>query len=266
MSSAHNTESGGEKKPSLPLAGDAKFDTLTGKVQAQIRNGIIEGVYFPGQKLLVEKLKKDFGVSTSTLREALTMLVADRLVIAEGQRGFKVKPISANDLIDLNRIRIVLEKEAIQQAIEYGDEDWEGEVVSSFHILSRATRNLISGDIGDQEAFDEWERRHRAFHTALFAASPSEWSRSLLTLSYQQMERYRRIFQSVTAEHERDRDIEAEHREIVDAVLDRDAERAASLLEAHLMRTLDEWIAHYEKVGELVPKQIAKRSGARAKK
>lgn len=261
MSTAKKRADRSNTKPFLPDARSSDFDTLTGQVQAHIRNGIVEGVYRPGQKLRVEQLKRDLGVSTSTLREALTMLVADRLVIAEGQRGFKVKNVSAEDLIDLSRIRIVLEKEAIRQAIAHGDEDWEGKVVSSFHILTRATRNLLAGGIEDREVFDEWERRHRAFHMALFAASPSDWSRYFLTLSYQQMERYRHMFQSIIAEHERNRDIEAEHGKIVDAILDRDADRAAALLEEHLMRTLNEWIVHYEALGELDPQQAAKLSG-----
>ncbi len=253
MTAEKKTNGNGEKKPARAQAGDKEeFDTLTGKVHAQIRNNIIDGLYLPGEKLRVEHLKRDYGVSSSTLREALTMLIADRLVIAEGQRGFRVKQVSAEDLIDLNRIRIILEKEAIRQSIAHGDEDWEGEVVSSSHILSRATQ-AVAGNIGDQELFDEWERRHRAFHTSLFAAAPSEWTRYFLTLSYQQMERYRRMFQTVAAEHYKERDIQTEHAEIVDAVLERDADKAAALLEQHLTRTLEEWIAHYEKVGELDP-------------
>ena len=229
---------------------DSGFDTLTGKVHAEIRNSIIDGHYLPGEKLRIEHLKRDYGVSSSTLREALTMLTRDRLVIAEGQRGFRVKTVSAEDLIDLSRIRIVLEKEAIHQAIAHGDKEWEGEVVSSFHILRRAAEAL-AGNIGEKELFDEWERRHRAFHMSLFAAAPSEWTRYFLTLAYQQFERYRRMFQAVASEHYNERDIEAEHAGILDAVIERDADKAAALLEDHLMRTLNEWVQYYEQLGEL---------------
>lgn len=251
MTAEKNIEGNGKKKGArLKTDETGEFDTLTEKVHAQIRNNIIAGHYLPGEKLRVEHLKRDYGVSSSTLREALTMLIADRLVIAEGQRGFRVKPVSAEDLIDLNRIRILLEKEAIRQSIAHGDEDWEGQVVSSFHTLSRATQ-AVMGKIGDKDLFDEWERRHRTFHMSLFAAAPSEWTRYFLTLAYQQMERYRRMFQTVAAEHYEERDIEAEHAEILDAVLARDADRAAKLLEQHLTRTLEEWVVHFEKLGAL---------------
>jgi DNA-binding GntR family transcriptional regulator len=242
-----------------------RSDTLIGKTHAQLKNNIIAGLHRPGEKLRVEHLKRDYGVSSGTLREALTMLIADRLVDAEGQRGFRVKSVSAKDLIDLNRIRILLEKEAIRQSIAHGDEEWEGKVVSSFHILARATKAL-SGSMRDQALFDEWERRHRAFHIALFSAAPSEWTRYFLTVSYQQCERYRRMFQTVAEVHGQTRDVEAEHTEILDAVLARDADAAAMLLEQHLLRTLDEWVAFFEKAGAFGPEQVAPGSARSAKR
>lgn len=254
-----------DKRSLSNLAGDTmEFDTLTEKVHAEIRSSIINGRYGPGEKLRVEHLKRDYGVSNSTLREALTMLIADRLVIAEGQRGFRVKPVSAEDLIDLSGIRIHLEKEAIRQSIEHGDEQWEGQVVSAFHILSRATKAVIK-NVGDKALFDEWERRHRTFHMSLFAATPSDWSRYFLTLAYQQMERYRHIFQSLAVEHRTERDIEAEHADILDAILARDADRAASLLEEHLTLTLDEWRHHFEELGALEPTPAARPDNRKTK-
>lgn len=234
------------------LLDGAKLDTLIGKTHAQLKNNIIVGLHRPGEKLRVEHLKLDYGVSGGTLREALTMLIAEGLVVAEGQRGFRVKPVSAGDLIDLNRIRILLEKDAIRESIAHGDEEWEGRVVSSFHILSRATKALAQ-NLEDRALFDEWERRHRAFHLSLFSAAPSEWARYFLTIAYLQCERYRHMFHALIEEqyshHHNQRDVEAEHAEILDAVLARDADKAAAALEHHLLKTLDEWVEHFEKAG-----------------
>jgi len=226
-----------------------KTDTLISQAHAALKNNIIVGLHRPGEKLRVEHLKRQYGVSSGTLREALTMLIADRLVIAEGQRGFRVMPLSAEDLIDLNRIRILLEKEAIRQSIAHGDEEWEGQVVSAFHILSRATR-AFAADMKDQALLDEWERRHRAFHLALVSAAPSEWTRYFLNLAYQQYERYRHLFLVVAREFYKDRDAEAEHAAIVDAILARDADEAARLIEEHVTRSLAEWVGYFEKMGE----------------
>ena len=224
------------------------FDTLIGRAHATLRNNIITGHHKPGEKLRVEHLKHQYGVGSSTMREALTMLIADQLVIAEGQRGFRVKPISTQDLIDLNRIRIVLEREAIGQSIAHGDLEWEKKIVSAFHALSRATKALKKKP-SDNQLFDEWERWHATFHIALFSADPSEWTQRFLMITYQQCERYRNIFHLLAqdlARENRPRDIEAEHKAIFDAVLSRDAEAAPKLLEDHLMQTLGEWINFFE--------------------
>lgn len=227
---------------------NADSDTLIGKAHAALKNNIISGHHQPGEKLRVEHLKRQYGVGSSTLREALTMLIADQLVIAEGQRGFRVKPVSIRDLIDLNRVRIVLEKEAIRQSITHGDLEWEEKIVSSFHLLTRAEKALTK-DPGNKQLFDEWERWHTSFHLALFSADPSEWMQRFLMIAYQQCERYRNIFHLLAQDLARDdrrRDIEREHREIFDTVLSKDADQASQLLEKHLLRTLDEWVEFFE--------------------
>src|SRR3546814_18249404 len=65
---------------------------------------------------LFEQLKEIYGASYSTLREALSSLVAEQLVVAEGQRGFRVASISAADLLDLTDARVLLEREAVRRA------------------------------------------------------------------------------------------------------------------------------------------------------
>lgn len=225
-----------------------KPGTLVEKTHAALKKNIIAGRHLPGEKLRVEHLKDHYGVGSGTLREALTLLIADKLVVAEGQRGFRVALVSAEDLIDLSRIRILLEKEAIRQSIAHGDDEWEASVVSAAHILSRATRAFAENP-RDQAVFDEWERRHRAFHLSLISAAPSEWTRYFLTVAYQQYERYRHMFLAVAEEFYKDRDAAAEHAAILDAVLARDADTAVELVEEHLTRSIDEWVGYFEKVG-----------------
>jgi GntR family transcriptional regulator, carbon starvation induced regulator len=245
-----------------------KPDTLIEKAYAALKNDIIRGRHRPLEKLRVEHLKRDYGVSGSTMREALTMLIADRLVIFEGQRGFRVKPVSAEELIDLNRIRILLEKEAIRQSIAHGDDEWEASVVSSFHMLGLATK-AFAANMEDEAILEEWERRHRAFHLSLIAAAPSEWLRHLVTLSYQQYERYRHLFLAVAQEFYKERDAEAEHVAIVEAVLGRDADTAARLIEEHVTRSIDEWVGYFKKVGAFKSSAAAdgdKKAGANGRK
>lgn len=218
-------------------------ETLISRAYASIKSRIISGHYPPGAKLRIEQLKSDFQVSGSTLREALTMLVADRLVTAEGQRGFRVMPVSRKDLLDLSQTRIVLETAALRQAIELGDEQWEGQLASSLHILNRAARTYPERN--DTPAFEEWEDRHRAFHLSLISAAGSEWMKHFLRILYRQQHRYRHIFQAITLKHA-GRNAQGEHQEIFDAVMARDADKATTLLQDHLNRTLQEWMQHFD--------------------
>ena len=80
----------------------------------RIRTDIVFGRLRPGQKLRLEGLKEDYGVSVSTLREILNRLAAEGFVLAEGRRGFEVAAISAENLRDLAELRLLLEAHAMQ--------------------------------------------------------------------------------------------------------------------------------------------------------
>ncbi len=207
--------------------------TLVEAAYKQLRRDIIEGVHAPGDKLRVEHLKDQYEVGAGTLREALLLLVTDALVVAQGQRGFRVAPISLADFEDITRTRVLLETDALRQSITLGGEDWEAGVVAAFHRLSRAEQKLTDHEAG---ITDEWEMRNRAFHEALIAACPSRWIRHFQAILYQQSERYRRIslFRQPVA-----RDVHAEHQALFEATLARDATRATSILTEHILRTLD---------------------------
>jgi GntR family transcriptional regulator, carbon starvation induced regulator len=206
--------------------------TLVESAYWRLRDDIVAGKRPPGSKLRVEHLKKEYDVSGGTLREALTLLVSDALVVSVGQRGFHVAPMSLSDFEDITRTRTLLETEALRLAIAHGDEEWEARVAAAFHLLSRAEAKLKEGGPGVAE---EWEGRNRAFHEALSSACPSNWTRHFIAILYRQSERYRRLalFKSNTG-----RDVHAEHQALVDAALDRNAELACQVLSEHILMTL----------------------------
>ena len=72
----------------------------------RIRTDIIFGRLKPGQRLRLDSLKQDYRLSIATLREILNRLTSDRLVLAEGKRGFEVAPISMEDLKELGELRL----------------------------------------------------------------------------------------------------------------------------------------------------------------
>jgi DNA-binding GntR family transcriptional regulator len=208
----------------------SKPKTLVESAYRTLRRDIIEGRLAPGSKLRVEHLKDDYGVGASTLREALSLLISDALVISQGQRGFRVAPVSMGDFTDITQTRIMLECEALRQSIALGSDAWEANLLGAFHHLSKAEERLSDGNIRE-----EWEERNRIFHEVLIAACPSRWTKHFLTILYHQAERYRRL-----SLHHRPipRDIHAEHEALLQAALARDADKASAVLAEHIGLTL----------------------------
>ncbi|NMM28262.1 MAG: FCD domain-containing protein [Glaciimonas sp.] len=214
---------------------DATPRTLVEGTYLQVRRDIIEGRLAPGEKLRVEHLKDRYGIGAGTLREALALLLSDVLVVAEGQRGFHVAPISLQDLEDITHTRVLLETNALRQSIRNGDVEWEAALVAAFHKLSNSEERLEEKPDKNSNV-REWEQRNRSFHEALIAACDSPWQRYLIGLLYRQSERYRHL--AITG-NAMPRDVHAEHASIIDAALKRDAERASRALEQHIRLTFD---------------------------
>ncbi|WP_259372418.1 GntR family transcriptional regulator [Ideonella azotifigens] len=95
----------------------------------------------------VEELSRQYGQSSSPLREALNRLVHQGLVRSIDNRGFRVAPISIQGIADLTRVRLLIETETLRDALQNGSEDWEGDVVASFHGLSSVEKKLTEGPL-----------------------------------------------------------------------------------------------------------------------
>ena len=202
--------------------------TLSEAAYDALRDDIIRGRLEPESKLRIEELRQHYGTGASPLREALNRLAGEGFVTMEGQRGFRVAPLSTKDLTDITRLRIMLECEAVRKSMRHGDDEWEASVVAASHRLAK----VESGD----EVFPEWESRNQEFHEALIAACDSAWLLKFRRTLYEQHKRYRLIS---ILEQDESRDVRAEHQAILEAVLARDEQRACDATEAHIMRTAE---------------------------
>lgn len=203
--------------------------TLVESSYNRLRSDIIAGKLVPGAKLRIEELRDDYRVGASPLREALNRLAGEGFVTVEEQRGFKVAPVSQDDLKDLSRMRIMLECEALRESIRNGDDEWEANLVAAHHRLQKAERSY-GRNLG------EWEQRNEEFHEALVAACASSWLLRLRHVLYEQHKRYRFI---AILSPQQDRDVHGEHREILEAALARDVEAATEATERHIQFTME---------------------------
>lgn len=207
--------------------------TLASAICARLRAEILAADLVPGQRLNTTALTKRFGVSLAAVREALSRLVSDGVVEALDQRGFRVRPVSPRDLEDLTQTRIAIEGLALRNSIANGSEAWEGGVRAAYERLVAVPRI----DPDDPTRVNEsWGDPHRAFHEALVGACGSAWLTRFRTILFEQSERYRRLSVPLA---QADRDVEAEHRALMEAALARDVGRALQALSDHFQRTTD---------------------------
>src|SRR5580698_3694988 len=191
--------------------------TLTEALQDRIRQDIILGALKPGAKLKLEPLSKAYDVSVNTLRETLSRLAADGLVVAEGQKGFAVLAVSMEDLREITEMRQLLECHALRQSIARADLDWEARVVGAYHKLSKV-EELVEAE---PETYGEpWERANQEFHEALVSNCRSRWLRLYLRAMYDHSRRYR-MLSLKTKPFPRSQSAK-EHRNILDAAIKRD--------------------------------------------
>lgn len=232
--------------PGLHPAREQPTKTAAGRVAQQLRLDIIRHRFAPNERLQFEKLGKLYQVGTSPLREALFQVAGQGLVIAEDHKGFFVAPIQFEEMLDVSSLRAHLETHAIRGSIRQGREDWEIDLIAAFHRLKRAGL-AVSADRENEEGRTEWENRHRDFHYALCKACGSPWLLHFFDELYDQLERYRRYFWKYA---ERAVAADSEHEAIMKAALDRDEERAASLLQAHFEKQAKLTMALREKFEE----------------
>lgn len=205
--------------------------TLVEKAYTLLRRAIVRGTVLPGDKLKIDVLQRELALSSSPLREALNRLSAEGLVIAEGNRGFRVAPVSLDDLQDIANLRVVLEREAVEASIAEGGDDWEARIVAAFYRLEREEKRLFDEALPLNE---EWSERHRDFHMALLSGGKSRRLIGMCTSLFDQAERYRRLSAIYRTSKRNKSD---EHRKLMEAVLSRDPVLAAEHLREHVLKT-----------------------------
>ncbi len=202
--------------------------TLATRVYERLRRDIFSGGLPPGAKLRTEYLRNRYEVGNTPLREALNRLSADGLVARIDQRGFSVAKLSREEFEGLLKTRCWLEEIALRESIKNRTQEWEENLVIALHRLSRVS------PMADGQANPDWEERHHRFHLSLLANCGSEWLISFCTQLLDHTDRYRQFASGASYD---DRDLLTEHRSILEATVEGDADRAVELLLEHYRRT-----------------------------
>ena len=201
----------------------------------RIRADIVFGRLPPGRRLKLDSLKSEYGPSVSTLREILNRLSSERLVIAEGQKGFEVAPVSAKNLREIAALRQMLEGHALEQSFRSGNMEWEGRVVAAHHRLARMEQRMAEGD---RSCTEQWKQYDWQFHQALISACGSKMLVEIHAAVFDKYLRYQMLALSYRG------DIAArEHALLLECAMSRDAARARDVLSRHVSGGVDHALA-----------------------
>lgn len=192
----------------------------------RLRADILNGVFAPGERLRFNEICSRYDVSVGLIRETLSRLVEQGLITVTHQTGFTVMSLSQADLRDLTFTLRSVSGLAIRHAVNRHDTEWESEVLAAHHRLASCKLD---------ESSKEWSQLHTEFHEALMLGCGSERLSGITRQLSDSAEVYGRW--AFASRDRSERDVAAEHRAIVDAVLAGDAELAGELLESHIEKT-----------------------------
>lgn len=204
--------------PSSPTVGEVTYQRL--------REDIIACRLLPGHKLRLEALRERYDAGVSTLREILNRLASESLVVAEGQKGFAVAPVTRQDLKEIADLRLLLESHALGLSLANGDLEWEGRVVAAHHKLAATERKLLAGQ---ERHTVNWVRYDFAFHNALISACGSQVLLDLHAAIFDRFLRYHMLAASF-----RGGGVVDDHKALYELALARNVDGAQAMMASHV--------------------------------
>ena len=200
--------------------------SLRGRVFNKIREDILSGVYHENEELKENTIGIELGVSRTPVREALRQLELEGLVNIIPNKGAYVTGITTKDIHDIYIIRSYLEGLCARWACEHINEAQiealdEILYLSEFHARREHHEQLVDLD--------------NKFHELIYEASGSKILDHMLTDFHHYVERIRKITLSRTSRATKSN---AEHTAILNAIKERDADRAEELAHEHMMNTI----------------------------
>jgi DNA-binding GntR family transcriptional regulator len=190
-------------------------------VLAELRQAIVAGQLRPGDPLRQDALAERFGVSRVPLREALKTLEGEGQVVYQPHRGYQVARLSLDDLLEVYRIRQLLEAEAARCAVERADDAVLAELEAAGDEVAAASARA------DVLAMTEANRR---FHFVLVQAAGMPRLERIVRVLWEATDTYRAVYYGDVANRRR---VEREHARIVEAFRARDADLLVRLIDEH---------------------------------
>ena len=200
--------------------------TLGGRVYHRIREAILNGTYKPDEELREIAIGKALGVSRTPVREALRQLELEGLVYIIPNKGAYVKGITAEDVRDIYMIRSRLEGLSARLAAEKITPQQLADLEEVIYLAEYHAAN------GHYEKVFEMDSK---FHELLYEACGSRQLHHLLSDYHHYVQQVRKL--SVTKEVRAGQSTH-ELLMILEAIRERDTDKAEELARAHVANTI----------------------------
>lgn len=213
--------------------------SLTHRAYSCLRADLIACRLAPESRLNISRLQKELGVSQAAVREALSRLTSEGLVVIERNAGFRAAAISRVGFRDLTTACANVEVPCLRSALANGNLAWEGALLATFHVASKVLDKCIAGE----EDISAYAIQRQAFHEALLSPCTNPWMLWSWRMLYAQHLRYRHTFQALLLF---EADLKSDFAHFMDRVFARDVEAAVRGC-----------LENYEKVAQFVEGKLS---------
>jgi len=209
--------------------------SLATEIATRLRAAILNGQFGPGERLREELLAETMGVSRGPIREALSQLEHQGLVTLRRNRGAFVARLSREDVDEVYSLRLVLERLAMQRAIQFAKETQ----LDAMQAVVDRTATYAERGITEQEAAE----LDVSFHDLIYGASNHKrlydcWANLRPQIHIMLLSR------NVANPDFREQAVSS-HQHILDALRDRDVPCALALTQEHLQIAYDRVVKSY---------------------
>ncbi|MDA0159241.1 GntR family transcriptional regulator [Solirubrobacter ginsenosidimutans] len=187
-----------------------------------VRRSILVGDLPAGERILLDDLAEDLGISPIPVREALRVVATEGLVVPVARRGYTVAPLRVEDLEETYRLRLLLEPLAVQLAVPQLTPAEVDGLAEELDLLAEA---FSAGD------WPNHRLHHRNFHFGIYDKCNSPWLLRFTEMLWANSERYQYVTTRIKGEL---RQRATEHKRILKAVRAGDGDGAATLMHDHL--------------------------------
>ena len=200
------------------------------EVYLKLEEEILGGKLKRGEALTEMSLSARLGVSRTPVRAALHRLAEEGLVEISPNRGAVVVGVTVDDLIDTYKIRVRLEGLASAMAASRMTDEEKEELRESVELAEYYVAK------GNAEKLKELDTE---FHNIIYRASGNRMLSRILSELHRNIKTYRKLSMTVPGRVERTAE---EHREILNAILAGDAEKADTLTRKHVERAMENMV------------------------